>query len=227
MLTQALSMVQALLLAWLAWQGGDAGAPDRAGLRAGLHQRPRRAGPPGHRGAAGGRQGRPAQRHRPQLLHDARHPLRRPGAGRLGGGSGEALCFLFNAASYLAVLLALLAIRLPAGRRAAPPRRCRPCARACATPPGTDIRASLLLIASLSLLATPYTVLMPLFAKEIFGGDARLYGLLMGTAGCGALGGAVLLALRSDTAGLGALVGRMAPLVGWRWRCSPCRPACG
>ncbi|MBP7626995.1 MAG: MFS transporter, partial [Zoogloea sp.] len=42
----------------------------------------------------------------------------------------------------------------------------------------------------------------------------RLYGLLMGTAGCGALGGAVLLALRSDTAGLGALVGRMAPLVG-------------
>ena len=55
---------------------------------------------------------------------------------------------------------------------------------------------------------------VPLFAKEIFGGDARLYGLLMGTAGCGALGGAVLLALRSDTAGLGALVGRMAPLVG-------------
>jgi hypothetical protein len=44
----------------------------------------------------------------------------------------------------------------------------------------------------------------------------------MGTAGAGALGGAVLLALRSDTAGLGALVGRMAPLVGLRWRCSPC-----
>ena len=34
--------------------GGDAGAPDSAGLRAGLHQRPRRAGAAGHRGAAGG-----------------------------------------------------------------------------------------------------------------------------------------------------------------------------
>ena len=116
----------------------------------------------------------------------------------------------------LAVLLALLAIRLPSGapRKASSPplQALREGLSYAAAHRG--IRASLLLIASLSLLATPYTVLMPLFAKEIFGGDARLYGLLMGTAGCGALGGAVLLALPGGTAGLGALVGRMAPLVG-------------
>lgn len=137
-------------------------------------------------------------------------------AGWVVATAGEALCFLLNAASYLAVLLALLAIRLPgAGPRKPAARPLQALREGVAYAAGhRRIRASLLLIASLSVLATPYTVLMPLFAREIFGGDARLYGLLMGTAGCGALGGAVLLALRTDTAGLGALVGRMAPLVG-------------
>ncbi|HOB45430.1 MAG TPA: MFS transporter [Zoogloea sp.] len=137
-------------------------------------------------------------------------------AGWVVAVTGEALCFLLNAASYLAVLLALLAIRLPAGgprKASAPPLQAlREGVRY--TAGQRNIRASLLLIASLSFLATPYTVLMPLFAREIFGGDARLFGLLMGCAGAGALSGAVLLALRSDTAGLAALIGRVAPLVG-------------
>lgn len=103
-------------------------------------------------------------------------------AGWVVAVTGEALCFLLNAASYLAVLLALLAIRLPAStgtRPSAPPLQALKEGLAyCAGHRG--IRSSLLLVASLSLLATPYAVLMPLFAKEIFGGDARLFGLLMG-----------------------------------------------
>lgn len=218
MLTQALSMVQALLLAWLVWRG-VATPTHLIVLAFGL-------------GCINALDVPARQAIVVQLVDDKgdlpnaialnsfmMHATRFVGpalAGWVVATAGEALCFLFNAASYLAVLLALAAIRLPATTRRGP-----------ATPPlqalregvrytagHRHIRASLLLIASLSLLATPYTVLMPLFAKEIFGGDARLYGLLMGTAGCGALGGAVLLALRSDTVGLGALVGRMAPLVG-------------
>ena len=112
-------------------------------------------------------------------------------AGWVVAVTGEALCFLLNAASYLAVLLALLAIRLPAGgprKASAPPLQAlREGVRY--TAGQRNIRASLLLIASLSFLATPYTVLMPLFAREIFGGDARLFGLLMGCAGAGALSG--------------------------------------
>jgi hypothetical protein len=57
-------------------------------------------------------------------------------AGWVVATTGEALCFLLNAASYLAVLLALLAIRLPAGTGTRPSaRRCRPCAKASPTPP--------------------------------------------------------------------------------------------
>ena len=137
-------------------------------------------------------------------------------AGWIVATTGEALCFLLNAGSYLAVLLALLAIRLPAGaprKPSSPPLQALREGLSYAAA-HRRIRASLLLIASLSLLATPYTVLMPLFAREILGGDARLFGLLMGSAGAGALLAAVVLARRSDTAGLAALVGRSVPLVG-------------
>ena len=129
---------------------------------------------------------------------------------------GEAVCFLLNAASYLAVLLALLAIRLPAGgarKPAAPPLQALKEGLAY-TVAHRGIRSSLILVAMTSFLAAPYVVLMPLFAKEIFGGDARLFGLLVGCSGAGSLLGSVYLATRKDTAGLAALVSLAAPTVG-------------
>jgi len=216
--TQALSMVQALLLALLAWQ--DAATPAHLiGLAFGL-------------GCINALDVPARQSIVVQLVNNRddlpnaialnsfmMHATRFVGpalAGWVVATTGEAVCFLLNAASYLAVLLALLAIRLPAGsgaRPAAPPLQALKEGLAyCAG--NRSIRASLLLVASLSLLATPYAVLMPLFAREIFGGDARLFGLLMGCAGAGALLGAVLLASRTDTAGLTALVGRAAPAAG-------------
>lgn len=138
-------------------------------------------------------------------------------AGWVVASVGEATCFLINAASYLAVLLALRAIRLPAaapdGKPAAPPLQALREGLAYVSQQ-REIRSSLRLIASLSILATPYTVLMPLFAKEIFGGDARLFGLLMGCAGAGALSGAIVLASLTDTRRLQTLVGWAAPTVG-------------
>ncbi|WP_374243891.1 MFS transporter [Zoogloea sp.] len=216
--TQALSMVQALLLALLAWQ--DAATPAHLiGLAFGL-------------GCINALDVPARQSIVVQLVNNRddlpnaialnsfmMHATRFVGpalAGWVVATTGEAVCFLLNAASYLAVLLALLAIRLPAGsgaRPAAPPLQALKEGLAyCAG--NRSIRASLLLVASLSLLATPYAVLMPLFAREIFGGDARLFGLLMGCAGAGALLGAVLLASRTDTAGLTALVGHAAPAAG-------------
>ncbi|HJW02471.1 MAG TPA: MFS transporter, partial [Azospira sp.] len=124
-------------------------------------------------------------------------------AGFLVALVGEAVCFLLNAVSYLAVLLALRAIRLPLHRGG--------------TAPAVDalkegiryvlahrqIRRSLLLVACVSFLATPYAVMMPLFAKEIFGGDARTFGLLIGSAGAGSLMASFYLASRKDMVGLG------------------------
>lgn len=216
--TQALSMLQALLLALLAWRGAATPA-HLIVLAFGL-------------GCINALDVPARQSIVVELVDDRddlpnaialnsfmMHATRFVGpalAGWVVAVTGEAVCFLLNAASYLAVLLALRAIRLPAEaarKPAAPPLQAlrEGLAYSAGHP---RIRSSLLLIASLSLLATPYTVLMPLFAREIFGGDARLFGLLMGCAGAGALSGAVLLASRTDTNGLTGLVGRMAPLVG-------------
>ncbi len=119
---------------------------------------------------------------------------------------GEAWCFVLNAASYLAVLLALVAIRArpnpvqktPVGQafRAA-------LAHVRGMP---DVLACLLLVATISLLVTPYAVMMPLFAREIFAGDARTYGLLIASAGAGSLVAALYLASRQGTGGLFRLV---------------------
>lgn len=127
---------------------------------------------------------------------------------------GEAVCFLLNACSYLAVLLALSAIRIarvegkPAPAFAALRQGYRYVAG------HGRIRRNLLLVACISLLATPYAVMMPLFAHEIFGGDARTFGLLIGSAGAGSLLASLYLASRGGTDGLARRVCMAAPMVG-------------
>jgi MFS family permease len=118
---------------------------------------------------------------------------------------GETMCFLFNGLSFLAVLAALLAMRLPP--------RSQPLARgrvwhglseglgyALGFPP---IRAILLLLALVSLAGMSYEVLMPVFARDFLGGGPETQGLLLGAAGVGALVGALYLASRKTILGLG------------------------
>lgn len=127
---------------------------------------------------------------------------------------GEAVCFALNALSYLAVLLALRAIRArPQGDGSKSALR--------ALQEGlrytfghADIRFYLLLVAAVSFLVTPYVVMMPLFAKTILGGDARTFGLLVGSAGAGSLLGSLYLASRASTEGLDRKVSRAAILSG-------------
>ena len=137
---------------------------------------------------------------------------------------GEAWCFVLNAASYLAVLLALLAIdarpnplqKAPVGeafRAALAHVRGMP-----------DVLACLLLVATISLLVTPYAVMMPLFAREIFGGDARTYGLLIASAGGGSLAAALYLAGRKGADGLFRLVSLAAAAGGAALACFALNP---
>jgi MFS family permease len=112
---------------------------------------------------------------------------------------GEAWCFAINAASYLAVLLALLAIRV-VPHRGEPGSAWQSFREGIAYVLGhQDIRPRLLTVAAVSFLVTPYAVMMPLFASEIYGGDARAYGLLIGSAGAGALFAGLYLASRQGT----------------------------
>src|SRR3569832_1489620 len=65
------------------------------------------------------------------------------------------------------------------------------------------IRTLLLLLGLVSLVAMPYTVLMPVFADKILHGGARGLGILMGATGVGALLGALTHASRTGVRGLG------------------------
>jgi len=121
---------------------------------------------------------------------------------------GEGWCFFANGVSYVAVIIGLLLIRVPP--RAREPETNSAFARVLAgfrfvarTGP---IRALLLLLGLVSLTGMPYTVLMPVFADKVLGVGARGLGILMGSAGVGALAGTLTLASRRDVHGLGRWV---------------------
>ena len=118
-------------------------------------------------------------------------------AGVILGALGPAACFGFNAASYLAVIAALLAIRTPSVGRADGPQAgvLESLAAGLRFIRGRRlVLAFFALAAIVSLAARPYIQLLPVFARDVLGGDERLYGTLMAANGVGALGGALLTA---------------------------------
>jgi MFS family permease len=129
-------------------------------------------------------------------------------AGILVARIGEGWCFLVNGLSYIAVIVGLMMMRVD-----------RPTSLAKHGPAlahliegyrfarhTAPIRSILLLLGLVSLVAMPYTVLMPVFADQILHGGARGLGILMGATGVGALLGAFTLATRSGVLGLGRWV---------------------
>jgi MFS family permease len=107
---------------------------------------------------------------------------------------GEGMCFLLNGVSYLAVIGALLAIRVPkVPRLQAPPAVWAGLAEGFRYAYGHPrIRPLLSLIALSSLMALPYTVLLPIVAHRH--GGAAILGWMMAAAGAGSLTGAIWLA---------------------------------
>ena len=129
-------------------------------------------------------------------------------AGILVAWVGEGWCFFGNAVSYIAVIAGLLLMKLsPRVKQvveASPLEHILEGFRFAAK--ATPIRAILLLLGLVSLVGMPYSVLMPVFAREILHGGARELGWLMGATGIGALLGALSLAARVGVKGLGRLI---------------------
>ncbi|MDD3528934.1 MAG: MFS transporter [Gallionellaceae bacterium] len=135
-------------------------------------------------------------------------------AGFIVAWVGEAVCFLLNALSYLAVLLALAALRArPAGDASKRPLHALRDGLAY-TFGHRDIRLFLILVATVSFMIAPYVTMMPLYARTIFGGDARTLGLLVSSAGAGSLVAAMFLAARTSIAGLARRVSLAAATAG-------------
>ncbi|HEU5208276.1 MAG TPA: MFS transporter [Longimicrobiales bacterium] len=129
---------------------------------------------------------------------------------------GEGWVIAINAASYIAVLSSLLLMRLT------PVRRVRASVSVLShIREGFDyafgfapIRSILLMVATVSVVAVPFTVLLPVIATDVLGGGADTLGFLMAAMGLGALSGALFLAARSTVAGLGRVIARAATLFG-------------
>lgn len=126
-------------------------------------------------------------------------------AGILVASIGEGWCFFSNSVSYIAVIAGLLMMRI--SRRAVEGHHASAFEHIAEgfrfvrrTAP---ILALLLLLGLVSLVAMPYSVLMPIFAARILHGNARTLGTLMGATGIGALTGALVLASRTGLKGLG------------------------
>ena len=117
---------------------------------------------------------------------------------------GEATCFLLNAISFIAVIAALLSMRL----EKRPPTQVHHTVfqgfkegfRYVST--FRPIRDILLLLALVSIIGIPFTILMPIIAQDVLHGGPNTFGFLMGAQGVGALVGAITLASRKSVRGL-------------------------
>jgi MFS family permease len=137
-------------------------------------------------------------------------------AGVLLAVTTEAACFAINALSYIAVFVAISRIAFPAdaGRRHAAGWR-RSWADGFRYVSGfAPARAMLLLVAILAWTIIPYVSLMPVFAKDLYGGGPGTLGLLLASGGAGALVATLYLAGRRSVLGLGRVIAGAAAAAG-------------
>ncbi|MHC9542335.1 MAG: MFS transporter [Vulcanimicrobiota bacterium] len=129
---------------------------------------------------------------------------------------GEGICFLCNGISFVAVLAALLAMRVNQrsnGRERLPLLQefSQGISYTFGFPP---IRAILILLFFTSMMGMSAMVLMPVFSSQILKGGAQTMGFLMGSVGIGALVGALYLASRKSIVGLVKMIPRAALILG-------------
>jgi len=109
---------------------------------------------------------------------------------------GAGICFLMNALSFLAVIVSLVLMRFPKFIQQPHSKKIlkefkegwKYIRR---TP---SIGSVILLLACVSFFALPFITLLPIYAKDIFNGNASTFGYLNSFIGIGAIGGAFFLA---------------------------------
>lgn len=129
-------------------------------------------------------------------------------AGVLISLAGEGTCFLINGVSYSVVISTLLFIKInPKPKMIKTSKVLGELKEGFRYTFGfKPVRFIILLLALVSLMGMPYSVLMPVYAKEILNGESHTFGFLMGASGLGALSGALYLASRRNAAGLEKII---------------------
>lgn len=136
--------------------------------------------------------------------------------GVLIGLLGEGICFLLNGISYIAVIVALLLMRLPSRRGCAAKQKVledmrdgfRYVVR------NIPIRTLLLLMSAISFFGLPLMTFIPAYVKTILHGESEMLGLLLSCIGAGSFVAALYLAARKSVLGLGKVVMLSGVLLG-------------
>ena len=122
---------------------------------------------------------------------------------------GEGWCFFVNGLSFLAVIGALLLMRLDKQEikhsGESPVRSFASGFRFAMS--DEPIRSAVLLLCVLSMFGLQYSVFLPIYASDILHGGAKALGLLMSAAGVGAVLGALQFAARTEYKGLAKWIG--------------------
>jgi MFS family permease len=122
-------------------------------------------------------------------------------AGLLIASVGIGICFLFNAVSFVAVVFSLVTLDLTRIKPSVPTSRARGQLRAGLsyvrhTP---SLAIPLVMMALIGCLAYEFQVVLPLMARETFGGGAEVYGFMTASMGVGAVIGGLMTAARGRT----------------------------
>ena len=109
---------------------------------------------------------------------------------------GAGICFSINAFSFIAVITSLLMMKLPAHRKHSDKKKAL-----AALAEGyiylkrtPAIGSVILMLACISLLVLPYNTLLPVYAADIFHGNAATFGYISSFIGLGAICGTFFLA---------------------------------
>ncbi len=129
-------------------------------------------------------------------------------AGMVIAYTGEAVCFLINAASFSVIIIALFQIK--AGHRIVRTGKSELFNDLKSgyryTFGSPSIKFLIIVLSIISLMGLPFFVLLPAYAREVLQGDSKTLGFLMSSAGVGALLAALFLASRSGTRGLPKII---------------------
>jgi MFS family permease len=138
-------------------------------------------------------------------------------AGILIALTGEGICFLINGLSYIFVIASLLMMKVKSRKavKRENPHIITELKEGFSYAFGSvPIKYTIFLLALVSLMGMSYSVLMPVFAREILKGGSHTFGFLMGASGLGALIGALYLATRKSVAGLSKIIPIAAAIFG-------------
>jgi predicted MFS family arabinose efflux permease len=118
---------------------------------------------------------------------------------------GAGICFLINAASFIAIIITLAFMKQP--KNAKPRNSNKNVFLELAegiiyirrTP---SIALIILMVATMGLLAMPFSTLLPVFAKIVFKGNATTFGYITSFIGAGSIAGTIVLASLKKNASL-------------------------